>query len=477
MPFFPASRAVLVGLLALLGGCPKLRQARAPTSPPCPAEAPAPPVLPFHHPLHDLADFWLQRVEDPDAVVLDADGIVAHNRAVGALRKDGLPVGRWDLLEPPVDPERLRGKWQADLEALRGVVAQGKRVLPGGGSAGGMLQQIERRIESAQPTDELRAVHTTAPLRCYPVDDGLYEEAWQLAFDMVQCAQLRVGEPVRVLGRSGDHLYVWSSYAPGWVRAAALTPRLDEAQARRYLEPERFVVVQRDRLALWREAEGGGLRAMAQLGAIFPLVQGAASGPLQVTVPTPAGLGTAWVREAGGVSVGFPPLTKRAVLRHAFALLNSPYGWGGVGATRDCSRFMMDLFGSFGLELPRNSWQQSRAGTRHVEVAELDEGQKAEAIEQAARRAIVLLYMPGHIMLYLGRDDEHLYALHQFSGYLVPCPNPPGGETMMRVNRAVVTSLELGRGSSRRAFIERITQLVLLEPPPVPASAPAAAAP
>ena len=43
----------------------------------------------------------------------------------------------------------------------------------------------------------------------------------------------------------------------------------------------------------------------------------------------------------------------------------------------------------------------------------------------------------------------------------MPCKG--GGETMMLVNRAAVTSLELGRGSSRRAFIERITKLVIFE--------------
>ena len=75
-------------------------------------------------------------------------------------------------------------------------------------------------------------------------------------------------------------------------------------------------------------------------------------------------------------------------------------------------------------------------------------------------------------MLHLGQDDGRLYALHQFSGYLAPCRGAPRGrpergktETMVRVNRAAVTSLELGRGSSRTAFIERLTRLVLFVPP------------
>jgi hypothetical protein len=122
---------------------------------------------------------------------------------------------------------------------------------------------------------------------------------------------------------------------------------------------------------------------------------------------------------------------------------------------------MMDLFAAFGLDLPRNTKHQALAGTRHLEVGGLSEAAKARTIEEEARRALVLLYMPGHIMLYLGRDGAHLYALHLFSGYLTPCGGK--GETMQRVNRTVVTSLELGRGGSRRAFIQRITRLILFD--------------
>ena len=122
---------------------------------------------------------------------------------------------------------------------------------------------------------------------------------------------------------------------------------------------------------------------------------------------------------------------------------------------------MMDLFAAFGLEIPRNTIHQALAGSRQVEVAQFSEEAKAQSIEAEARRGLVLLYMPGHIMLYLGRDGGQLYAYHLFSGYLTPCQ--PRGETMQRVNRTVVTSLELGRGGSRRAFIQRITRLIVLD--------------
>jgi len=304
----------------------------------------------------------------------------------------------------------------------------------------------------------------STPLRCLPSEEGIYERAWDLAFDVGQCAQLRWGEPVRVVARGPTLWYVWSTYMDGWVRPDALTPPLSAEQARSYLEPERFIISQRERLPVWGAA-GERMLGTANFGVKLPLVEDA-SGGLRVLAPAPSGLASGSIRlglPANGareVSLGYPPLTRRNLLERAFRLLNTPYGWGGVGDQRDCSRLMMDLFAGFGLQLPRNTWHQSQSGNRRVEVGQLDEAAKAKAIESVAEGSVVLLYMPGHIMLYLGRDGEHLHAFHLFSGYLVPCPG--GGETMQRVNRTVVTALDLGLGGSRRSFLQRITRLVLL---------------
>jgi len=427
-------------------------------------------VLPGHHPLHDLPGFWLQEVDAPEAVILDEKQIAAHNRQVRALHSGSFPSGRWDLRQLKLQMTRIQAKWEADLRALEQAVTEGKRVLAGGKKPDALLRQLQREVAAAKPADELRVVRREAPLRCYPTPEGFYENAWLLAFDLAQCAELRPGEPVRVMGKARTHWYVWSTYAHGWVLPDALTPPLSEAQAAGYLSPERFVVVQRDRVALWADRSGKGLLTMARLGTRLPLEEQTPTA-LRVTAPGSSGLTSAWLLTPEAVSIdGYPPLTHQHVLERAFGLLDSPYGWGGMGGHRDCSRFLMDLFAAFGLELPRNSRNQSEAGTRRVELEKLDESAKTEAIQQAARQGVVLLYLPGHIMLYVGRDNDRLHALHEFSGYLVPCRGAGGkergaGETMVRVNRAAVTSLELGRGSSRSAFIERVTRLVLLAPP------------
>jgi hypothetical protein len=72
--------------------------------------------------------------------------------------------------------------------------------------------------------------------------------------------------------------------------------------------------------------------------------------------------------------------------------------------------------------------------------------------------------MPGHIMLYLGADEGHDYAVSSLSEYLVPCPGGP--DTVYRLDRVAVTNLEVGRGSERTSFIERIERMAVFGPPP-----------
>ena len=84
-----------------------------------------------------------------------------------------------------------------------------------------------------------------------------------------------------------------------------------------------------------------------------------------------------------------------------------------------------------------------------------------EETVNAVTSGIVLLHFPGHIMLYLGRDEHGTpMVIHAFSEYLEACE--PEGETLRRVDRVAVSDLTLGAGTSRRSFLERITKVIVL---------------
>src|SRR5690606_39181633 len=264
---------------------------------------------------------------------------------------------------------------------------------------------------------------------------------------------LHPGEYVRALRRTpdGEWIYVEAGHSVGWISA---TPGA--------LEPAQTAEAARARLGqprLYLTADHGDLRH----GSSFPLLARSDEG-FTIQVPGSDGPVARTLPADAPISEAPWPLTRRQLFEQAFAQRGQPYGWGGRDGHRDCSSYLLDLFALFDVRLARNSSVQAELGTRSVDLSQLDEGTKRQAIREAAQTGVVLLYMPGHIMLYLGEDQGHDYGISALSEYLVPCPGGP--DTIHKLDKVAVTTLELGRGSERRAFIERITRMAVFGPEP-----------
>jgi hypothetical protein len=141
----------------------------------------------------------------------------------------------------------------------------------------------------------------------------------------------------------------------------------------------------------------------------------------------------------------------------AFRRLGDPYGWGGTKGARDCSRLVLDLLRVFGIRVGRNSGIQARYGSEIIDVTGQDPDNKRRAIREAATRGVVLLYMPGHIMVYVGEDAGEDYALSSISEYVTPCSSME--DYVNRLDRVAVTPLSIGKDTVRKSFIERITSI------------------
>lgn len=76
------------------------------------------------------------------------------------------------------------------------------------------------------------------------------------------------------------------------------------------------------------------------------------------------------------------------------------YGWGGFMGFKDCSLLMRDFFAIFGVWLPRNSKFQSIMGKK-FDISNLNSSKKQKFITKNAQPYQTLLYLPGHIMLYI----------------------------------------------------------------------------
>jgi len=328
---------------------------------------------------------------------------------------------------------------------------------------------VRLRIENAIPVDVVQAIIEPIDLRCIPLPAGLYRGRIDRAFDRNQCSRLHPGDLVRVLRRTADGwLYVRAGHGVGWLEDALLSPPMTPVAARELRNRPRLSIVgdlvpavtARGELAFLRMGTGFPLVAVPDAaGAVNP---GGGAGDYQILIPTATGWTDAFVARSRAVHEGFLPMTRRNVLSLAFARLGDPYGWGGLGGFRDCSGLLLDVAASFDLRLGRNSSVQAQAGAQVTNVAGQSPADKLAAMRAANVNGVVLLYMPGHIMLYLGVYEGRDYALSAISEYLLPCPE--GGHRTVRIDRTDVTDLERGRGTERTAFIERITTLAVFGP-------------
>ena len=101
--------------------------------------------------------------------------------------------------------------------------------------------------------------------------------------------------------------------------------------------------------------------------------------------------------------------------RVAKELYGEPYGWGGMLETRDCSSMIKDYYSLFGIFLRRNSNKQSKDGVSKS-IRRYKGEMKKKVIIANAKPFRSLLYVKGHIVLYIGQYRGEPIIMHTYWG-------------------------------------------------------------
>jgi hypothetical protein len=474
--------SALGALVVALAGCgsstppdgPRLApRAAAAEAPRCVGPIEAPQPLPGIDEEELTLAYWLAATEraglDLDAPLLDERQIEAH-RLAGDDPASALPFTRAALaVEPPqAEVERAVRERHA---FLRERLERGVYVLDDGTAPDAAAIAA---LDGAPPALSLVHRVTTEPvlLRCGPLAMPLRSapaagEALDRSFDRNACSTVERQELVQVLGVEEDGmLLVRARYALGWIdgaAAATLSPALGDPAL----------------VLAWSSGLRGRARTELQASnddasiALTPdvLVPLDPADERRVLFATASGVQHSEPIDGASLERTRRPLSRRAFLTEAFRHLGASYGWGGTGGGLDCSELVMDVLSTFELDLPRHSADQAEALSFSLAIPEdLPDEARLTLLDRALEQGIVLAHFPGHILIYLGRGEGGApRALHAFAEYLEPCETGDGAdprERLVRVNRVAVSDLELGRGTSRRAFVERFTRIVVLGPPP-----------
>ncbi len=275
-------------------------------------------------------------------------------------------------------------------------------------------------------------------LRVLPTSEMWLEDPGDERYDNLQGSIINPLEPLAVLHDSADGLwyYVHTRSYVGWVLKSDLG-FAGRAVFEELISPASFAVVTADKVRLSLPSEV--LRF--EMGARRPLVK---ESPGTLTVRLPMGnqgrlsFYEKEVARGDDFSVGYLPYSRANVISQAFRFLGNEYGWGGLNEGVDCSSFVQDVYASVGVFLPRNSGSQNKAVPLKTDIpADLSEEQISELIGKAKPGS--LLFIRGHVMLYLGEADGENLVIHACSSLGRPLSD--GTLRKVYLRRVTVTSL------------------------------------
>ncbi len=305
----------------------------------------------------------------------------------------------------------------------------------------------------AMPTMESRFGAPGTPGQGYP-------------FDILQISAIWAGMPLFVehVSRDGAWALVETAIAPGWVRTADLA-YVDETFMAQYNKGS-FAGVIADHVRL---DTGGGRTLEVGVGAVFPVAEADSAG-VTLLVPVAAGARAETVRvrvpreQAALMPYAATPANIAAM---ANQMMGQTYGWGGLDGKRDCSAATKDVLAPFGLWLPRNSSAQAKSGM-FISLAGMTPDEKERVILQQGVPFGTLIWMPGHILLYVGQFQGHPAVFHDVWGLRTIDAN--GREGRKVIGKAVVTTLRLGEiypdVGPERMLLNRVQGLTILTATP-----------
>jgi len=256
-------------------------------------------------------------------------------------------------------------------------------------------------------------------------------------FNYNQNSALHMNVPLYVSHFSKDKkwAFVRASYAFGWVRVSDIA-FVDEKFIHRFMNGN-YAITIKDNLRLFNER--GKEVSFVKLGTLFPVAKdGVRYLAAKRTVNGQVRLKKVRVAAPGLIAKKPLPFNATNVARVAREFYGEPYGWGGGYGCRDCSSTTRDFLGVFGIFLRRNSSKQAKDGTS-VYIKGIPKIAKKKKIIREAEPFRSLLYVPGHIALYLGQYRGEPVIMHTYWGI-----RRKDGSKLI-TGRTIITTTEPGK--------------------------------
>ena len=424
------------------------------------------------------ADYWIEKCDDADKILMDYGKIseinkeneptfeVADNKKITLSSIEDTIKGSYvkALLEGYTVPENAADYY-----------ADGKPVSESYWNT--LTENMNRSAIKETVNVPFGFTVERTDVKAAPTADFLSDTADDRHYDSNAVAECAPYEPVAVLHKSKDSewYYVAACGYAGWVpvESVAICSNRNEWVAAQ--NPEEFLVVTDREIRLaydpYNPDESGTLIPM---GTKLPLVKpedapadfnGRTSyNSYIVKVPGRDNNGNlkhiyTLVPVSEDVSIGYLPYTRENIITQAFKRLGDRYGWAGMYYANDCSGITREIFACFGFEFPRNGKAQIRmTSMQTIKVTGKTDDEKLEIL--ADLPAGSLLYFPGHLMIYLGMDNDTPYVISAV-GSMATADMTEGDS--IAVNSVIINSLTDTTRKTGKTWLNCITDILTCE--------------
>lgn len=375
-------------------------------------------------------DFWVQRLQQPESLVMTTAEIAAFNERSYAVQDEMVR-----LSEHPTElsAEELVEK----IDAISSLPGYPRFYATGEQANNEQLESYRNaaNFEAIKAINPVRfgLVVKRSSMRTFPTLDKLYSEDMDLDIDRFQETGVFPGMPLAILHTSSDgKWYLAQSYHYlAWVQAkdVAIGPREEVLS---FAQKEPFAIVAEAKVETNYTPSFAPVSAVQlDMSTRLPLLSAADTGHdvhgqnpfASYTVQLPIrdangelALSPALIARHHDVHVGYLPYTEANVIHQAFKFLGERYGWGHDYNARDCTGFVLEVYRSMGIDMPRNSSQQGYGDYGDTVVYD-DSSSNEDKLERLAKAKVGdLIYLPGHVVMYIGEIDGQPYVIHDVHG-------------------------------------------------------------
>ena len=435
----------------------------------------ASPRLPNVTPEMERPGFWIKKIKNPKNPLLTPEKI--HKMNEENLKRQDLRLYRIIDLKEDWTREEIISLLKEDWEDFGRTeeVRYGKNGSPLGEVFWNKLRN-SMNLESVQENSRMlfALIVKQTDIRVFPTDEPSMSTPNNHEFDRFQHSSISVGSPVGIyhFGQDKKWAYVQTQFIRGWIRTHDLAIAKEKVEVVDYEEAKDRLVVTGNSVTVLGDPSSRQPAFNARMGDSFPLLSTLGGSKdtrafYVIHIPSREDRGSlsirkGYIRAEEDVHQGFLPYHQENVARQAFKMLRHPYGWGDTLGGRDCSHFIMDLFRTFGILMPRNSKEQATVGVDPGSLEGKPVKEKQKFLDQSIPLATTVR-LPGHIMLYLGKDRGKHYVIHSIWGIQ---KSGKGGPALQKIGRVVVSDLSLGEKGPNGSLLDRMTDIRIIGPSP-----------